>query len=225
MEASGTRAAETRLNRLLNLILETAVETLDFDAATVTTRHGRDGFSTVAATDHRMISVDDAQYESREGPCVEVLDSDESIFLPEVAEGADRWADFARTAQHLGVVSTLSLRIPTDVDHVAASLNLYAKRRLDLGEREIHAATSYAEQLAATMHSAEAYRATAKLAADMAEAMRSRAVIEQAKGILMADGGISADEAFDRLRRTSQKVNRKLRDVAQELVTERASRR
>jgi AmiR/NasT family two-component response regulator len=55
----------------------------------------------------------------------------------------------------------------------------------------------------------------------MAEAMRSRAVIEQAKGMIMADKRISADEAFDQLTRLSQHANMKLRDVARRMVQER----
>lgn len=56
----------------------------------------------------------------------------------------------------------------------------------------------------------------------MAEAMRSRAVIEQAKGMLMSEQRISAEEAFVQLSRISQNTNLKLRDVAQRLIAERA---
>jgi hypothetical protein len=66
-------AAEVRLNRLLNLILEAAVDALGFDAATVSARRDQD-VATIAATDQRLIGLDDAQYESGEGPCLEVLD-------------------------------------------------------------------------------------------------------------------------------------------------------
>jgi AmiR/NasT family two-component response regulator len=52
----------------------------------------------------------------------------------------------------------------------------------------------------------------------MAEAMSSRAVIEQAKGVLMAQQGVDADEAFAILSRASQVSNRKLRDIAQGIV-------
>jgi AmiR/NasT family two-component response regulator len=107
---------------------------------------------------------------------------------------------------------------------VAAAVNFYAKRRLDLGEEEIRAAASFAHQVAAAIQSVEAYRSTARLARDMAEAMRSRAVIEQAKGILMADERIDSAQAFDRLKQLSQHANLKLRDVAQRLVAERTTR-
>ena len=66
-EDSGADAAETRLNRLLNLILEMAVDVLGFDAATVTARHPDRSLSTIAATDQRLLDLDNAQYESGMG--------------------------------------------------------------------------------------------------------------------------------------------------------------
>ncbi len=218
-----TDAAEARLNRLLNLILETAVEVLGFDAATVSARHGKD-VATVGATDQRMIALDDAQYESGEGPCLTVLEPHDPIALEDAAAVDDRWEHFARTAGHLGVHSTLSIHLPMDSEGVAASLNLYSKQRLELDDAQVRAATPFAEQLAAAMLGVEANRATAQLARDMAEAMRSRAVIEQAKGIIMADERIDADEAFKRLAGLSQQSNMKLRDVAREIVERRIAR-
>lgn len=214
-------AAETRLNRLLNLILETAVDVLAFDAATVTTRHAGDELATIGATDQRLVALDDAQYESREGPCLTVLDAHEPIYLEDAALDDARWRHFSQTAAQLGVHSTLSVHVPTDVEEVAASLNFYGKRRLELGGQEMSAAASFAQQLAAAIQNVEAFRSTARLAHDMAEAMRSRAVIEQAKGIIMADNHIDADQAFDHLTQISQRANVKLRDVASRLVAER----
>ena len=63
----GPDAAEVRLNRLLNVILESAVEVLGFDAATVSARRGGD-VATIAATDQRMVALDDVQYGTGEGP-------------------------------------------------------------------------------------------------------------------------------------------------------------
>jgi GAF domain-containing protein len=219
----GPDAAEVRLNRLLNLILESAVEALGFDAATVTARHDRD-IATIGATDQRYIALDDAQYETGEGPCLAVLEPHEPIALDNAAETDDRWANFARTAEHLGIHSSLSMHLPVDSEGLAASLNLYSKRRLALGDEQIANAMPFAEQLAAAIMSVDAYRSTAKLARGMAEAMRSRAVIEQAKGILMSDHQIDEDEAFERLTRLSQHANIKVRDVARRLVDERSKR-
>jgi hypothetical protein len=220
LRGDGPDAAEVRLNRLLNLILESAVEALGFDAATVTARHGPD-LATVAATDQRLIGLDDAQYESGEGPCLSVLEPHDPISLDDAAELEDQWAHFSRTAAHLGVHSTLSMHLPVDSAEVAASLNLYSRQTLELSDAQVRAAVPFAEQLAAAIVSVDAHRATANLAREMAEAMRSRAVIEQAKGMIMADRRISADEAFEQLTRLSQHANMKPRDVAQRMVKER----
>jgi GAF domain-containing protein len=223
-EEAGSDAAEARLNRLLNLILETAVEVMGFDGATISTRHPSGGLSTIAATDPRMIALDDAQYETGEGPCLTVLEPGEPIFLEEASrDGEDAWEHFTRTASDLGIHSTLSMHIPADSEQVAASLNFYAKRRLALGDDQMRTAEGFAQQLAAATQGVDAYRSTAKVAHEMAEAMRSRAVIEQAKGILMADHRIDADQAFEKLAQVSQHSNMKLRDVAQRLVEERTN--
>ena len=216
-------AAETRLNRLLNLILETAVEVVGFDAATISARHAGDDLVTVAATDQRLIELDDAQYASGEGPCLTVLEPQEPLYVEDAAVADARWAHFSDTAAHLGVHSTLSVHVPVDVADVAASLNLYARRRVELDAQQRRVAEGYAEQLAAALQSVEAFKATARLASELAEAMRSRAVIEQAKGILMADEQITADQAFERLVALSQRSNTKVREVARRLVEARST--
>ena len=217
----GPDAAEVRLNRLLNMILETAVESLGFDAATISARHD-DDLATIAATDQRMIALDDAQYETGAGPCLDVLEPRDPISVDDAAQAGDRWENFARTAGHLGVHSTLSVHLPVDSEGLAASLNLYAKRHMTLSGEQVRRAVPFAEQLAGAILSVDAYRSTAKLARDMAAAMRSRAVIEQAKGIIMAERRIDADAAFEYLVDISQRANVKLRDVAHRLVDERS---
>src|SRR5213078_376741 len=101
----GPDAAEVRLNRLLNLILESAVEAVGFDAATVTARKGKD-MATIAATDQRLVALDDAQYETGQGPCLAVLEPREPISLDDASAADERWQHFARTAAHLGIHSS-----------------------------------------------------------------------------------------------------------------------
>jgi hypothetical protein len=214
-------AADVRLNRLLNLILETAVDMLGFDAATVTTRH--DGsLSTVGATDQRLLLMDHAQYDAGDGPCLEVLDPSNPITWTD-EDDDDRWQAFCEAGEQLGVTSSLSLHVPADEGaEFAASLNFYSRQRLVLAEEQMRGAEAFAAQLAAAMQTVDAARATARLASGLAEAMRTRAVIEQAKGMLMAENQITADEAFQLLSQSSQTANTKLRDVAQGVVNSRS---
>ncbi|HEY0386859.1 MAG TPA: GAF and ANTAR domain-containing protein [Gaiellales bacterium] len=212
---------DRRLHTLLSTGLELAVQTLGFDAATLTARQGSD-LATLQATDRRLVALDDAQYESGAGPCIAVLDRHEPIYLEDATEPDGRWMHFARTAEHLGVASSLSLHLPVEGETVAGSLNLYARRRVRLGDEDIRAALPFAAHVAAAVESIDAYRSTVKLAQNMAEAMRSRAVIEQAKGMLMAEHQVDADQAFTMLVKVSQRGNVKLREVARRLVHSRS---
>ena len=150
-----------------------------------------------------------------------MLDQADPIPVTDAAEAGDRWESFSRTAAQLGVGSTLSIHLPVDSAETAVLTACLGV--CELGHDQIEAAIPFAEQLAAAIHGVEANRATAKLARDLAEALRSRAVIEQAKGIIMADDRIDADAAFEQLARLSQEANLKLRDVARRLVDERTT--
>src|SRR3954466_10769651 len=144
LREDGPDAAEVRLNRLLNLILEAAVEGLGFDAATVTARHDQD-VATIGATDQRYLALDDAQYETGEGPCLAVLEPHEPISLDNAGQVDDRWEHFARIAELLGVHSSLSVHLPADSDGLAASLNLYSRRHMALSDEQIAAAVPFAD--------------------------------------------------------------------------------
>jgi hypothetical protein len=87
---------------------------------------------------------------------------------------------------------------------------------LDAADREL--ARRLATPAATTLANGRAYQRVSRLAAQLEEALDSRATIERAKGILMAREGYDADVAFERLRRASQQHNRKLRDVARAVV-------
>jgi hypothetical protein len=217
-----SNAAETRLNRLLNLVLETAVDAMLFDAATASLRH--DGqLTTMAATDQRYLLLDEAQYAANDGPCLTVLELYEPVVW-NATSTEQRWPLFRQTAELAGIATSLSVYVPIDAaEGLEASLNLYARENFGVGERQVRVGTSFADQVAAIIFSIEAHEATARLARGLADAMRTRAVIEQAKGILAAEHRVNPEQAFQLLVELSQHANVKLRDVAVELVAERTA--
>ena len=219
-EDPNARAAEVRLNRLLNLILETAVQVLDFDAATVTTRN--DGaLSTVCATDQRLLALDQAQYDGGNGPCIEALDAGEVIFV-EDASTDDRWPVFRQAADEFGVHTVLSMPAEQVSGGPKSSLNFYARASRPLATGDLRTAGGFAMQVGTALEGADDYRAAVRLAEGLTRAMETRAKIEQAKGILMAEGGIDADEAFQRLVALSQRRNMKLHLIAERIVEARS---
>jgi hypothetical protein len=214
----GQTADEARLHRLLDTILETAVEALGFDAATVSARSG-DNLATLAVTDERMLAVDFAQYDAIDGPCIEALGSADPVYMEDVSM-EERWRGFREAAEAVGVRTSLSLHIDSTED-VATTLNLYARRIRRLGEPDVRAAAAFATQLAATLHGVNMQRATARVAEQLADAIRTRATIEQAKGVLMAERRITEGEALEVLHDRSRTTNVGIGVVAARLLMDR----
>ena len=122
-------------------------------------------------------------------------------------------------AARRGVRHTMSIGLPVQRQTIGA-LNVYGTDDTPFDEATQELATAFASYAAVAVANAGVYASTATLAANLQRALDSRAVIDQAKGILMGRHGTSADAAFDLLSKESQLSNRKLRDIAQDLVDE-----
>jgi GAF domain-containing protein len=202
------------LDATLQRVAELAVaEVDDCDLAGITLM--RDGKpQTAVFTDVTSPHIDAAQYESGSGPCLDAFRLDQ-VFRIEDTASDQRWPEFAAAAHAAGVGSTLSM--PLEVGGSAlGALNLYSR---SVGAFEDEGlALVFAAQAAVVLANSQAYWAAHHLATQLQVAMDSRAPIEQAKGVLMTIHGCDADTAFEILRQKSNDTNRKLRDVANDIV-------
>jgi GAF domain-containing protein len=172
--------------------------------------------ATAVFTDPESPEIDTAQYKTGEGPCLEAFRT-QQVQTIEDTESDDRWPEFCRTAADHGVRSTLSMPLAVNGESVGA-LNFYARKVGAFGLVQADIAKGFADQAAIVLANAQAYWDARTLSEQLREAMASRAEIEQAKGVIMAQSGIPADAAFEVLVRASQRENRKLRDIAADIV-------
>lgn len=171
---------------------------------------------TAVFTDPTSPEVDQAQYDSGDGPCLDAFREQQVHRIDSTSESG-KWPAFRRAAADHGIGSTLSL--PLIIDHVGVgAMNLYAKKHHAFGDEEAAAASLFAAQAAIVLANAQIYWDARSLGENLGEAMRSRAVIEQAKGVLMGAQHCSDEDAFKLLVRASQRENVKLRDIAQRIV-------
>ncbi len=203
---SGQSDVHETLQKIVDLAVETVV---GCDHAGISVLKDGKG-STPAASDGVPRLVDAIQYETGEGPCLSAIREHE-VFQSGDLASETRWSLFAaRAAKETGVSSMLSFRLFVAGDTLGA-LNLYSETvdAFDEGSRTVGLvyAAHAAMALASAMHDEQ-----------MGQALQSRDLIGQAKGILMAREGVDADQAFDMLRRASQRLNIKLRDVAGDMV-------
>ncbi len=179
----------------------------------------RDGTpQSLAWTDRHTLAVDRAQYDAGEGPCLEAAAS-RQVQRVTVAEAADRWPAFTDAARGLGIGSYLSAPLYID-DEYHGSLNLYGTHTHGFRELDAALLELYTTAAEAALRNTRRYLNARRQVAQLHEALASRAVIDQAKGIVMAVHRISADEAFTMLVDQSQQEQRKLRDLAEQFVDE-----
>ncbi len=127
-----------------------------------------------------------------------------------------RWPDWARSASSAGAGSML-LALQREA---SAGLNIYSTDRDAFDETSVELASTFAAYAVVALANMHLYAAQRQVAEHLQIAMQSRAVIEQAEGILIGQRQCSPQEAFDILARRSQNTNRKLRDVVEALVNE-----
>ncbi|MGH8891431.1 MAG: GAF and ANTAR domain-containing protein [Acidothermaceae bacterium] len=172
---------------------------------------------TVAHSDPRAAAVDETQYEQAEGPCLQALSTGELVEVCDLATES-RWPRYtARALSEQGVRSSLSL--PLVVDGVSTgALNLYCLTANAFGAADGARAQAFTQHAAAALTVVLREARHAQLDDDLRQALASRAVIDQAIGVLMAQQRCDPDTAFGLLRAASQHRNRKLREIAIDLV-------
>jgi len=206
---------ERDVDSTLERICELAVKTVDgCETAGISIAKGTRVTSRVRSDDVPRI-VDQIQSETQEGPCVDAI-RHHQVFITGSLTEEQRWPNFARRAhEETGVESVLSMRLFANEDTMGA-LNLYSSGRDAYSDQDVAVASVFAAHAAVAL-------AAARKEADLEAKADGRDIIGMAKGIIIARQHVSDDEAFDILRRASQRMNVKLRELAEQVVHPTAS--
>lgn len=172
---------------------------------------------TMAATDEETRLMDQRQYALNDGPCLEAARRHQ-INRWTLREAEQRWPDFADLAQEMGLRSYLSAGLSL-AGQALGALNLSSRDSDGFSQLDEDLISLLTEPAAASIVVAKRYSQARDLAAQLEQALRSRAVIDQAIGIVMAESRCDAEQAFATLGRASNNRNMKLRDLATEIVT------
>lgn len=220
-------AGGRRVVDLLGDVAEFAVQAIPgVDGAGVTAIELSGGTPRVqawAVTTDFVREIDTVQYEElNEGPCLTCTAS----LRPTVSGslGSDgRWPHFGGRVARMGVHSALSLPLVVD-DQVVGAISAYARARDAFGEHAVQLGSQFAASAAVSVYNAQLLTRAQERTNQLQRALGSRAVIDQAIGIIRSRSGGTAEEAFERLTRISQTENTKLHAVAERLVEEAVRR-
>ena len=215
---TGEESLDTGLQRLA----ETAARAIpDADAVTVsvvTAARQR----TAAATDASLVEVDEQQYRAGRGPCFQSARTLRPVRAV-VCEHLDEWPEFEAAATRAGVRACLSVPVVLPSSETAGeehvgTLNIYSYAAAAFDPFDEGLMRLFTTAASATITSAHRWQRSQERMNHLEQALLSRAVIDQAKGVLMAVHSCTAEEAFQMLVERSQRDNVKLRDVAKNLL-------
>ncbi len=216
-ELAGMLLKDMSLDDVASRVVKLAAKTVGADDVSITLLEG-DSPVTSAATGQAARSLDLRQYALGSGPCVDAA-RDGDLMLIVDGNTEQRWPEYMSDALAAGVLSSLS--VPLAVSDVSfGSLNCYSQRLAAFDEFAISLASMFAAFSAVTLTNASDMERSVASARQMQEAMASRAVIEQAKGIVMLQNHCTSEVAFGLMSKTSQDTNVKIRDVAAQIVTQ-----
>jgi hypothetical protein len=188
------------------------------DLVSVTLRSNDGRLHTPVETDPLGTELDELQERYGEGPCLDAARKPGLAYTHSGDLGATAvWPRFGPAAADRGARSVLSTALLPDAmpPRLSGALNVYSKQRDYFADETTRdRALLLATHASLALANTEAVRLAELREVQLRQAIDSRDVIGQAKGILMHRRGISADEAFDLLRRTSQELNVKLAELA-----------
>lgn len=179
----------------------------------------RDEAHTVASSGDLALQLDEKQYGLDDGPCLHTARSAQATEIADTRTES-RWPEYVRSAADHGCLSSFS--VPLSIDEAAqvtGAMNIYAREADAFDDASRNAALAFGSYAGVAAGNLHAFRSAQDAADNLRIALESRAVIDQAKGILMERHKLTADQAFQLLAQASMASNVKVREVAERLVT------
>jgi GAF domain-containing protein len=214
-DAAEKMNAPRLLDERLDAVMQTAVDTVPgFDHVSVSLSNSKRS-ETRAASSAKVHELDLIQYDAQEGPCVDAFTHRDLVTVHHLRH-EQRWPAYIPKAAEAGIMSQMAVPL-TCVGPVRGSLNLYSTTREDIDPEAPGVALLFATHVTLAL-------GWARTEAQLNEALSTRKLIGQALGIVMERYQIGDTRAFEFLVRVASTRDKKLKDVAHELVTQTDSR-
>lgn len=217
VQLADTLVADFDVVDLLTLVADRCVEVLDVSAAGVMLVSPEGDLRVMAASSEAMRLLELYELQAEEGPCLDCYRSGAPVANVDLATAADRWPRFATEALEAGFLTAHALPMRLRGTLVGA-LNLFHVRDQVLADSDVEAAQALADVATIAVLQHRAAIEAQVINEQLSHALNSRIVIEQAKGVVAERSGLDMTEAFAVLRTTARSENRRLVDVAREVV-------
>lgn len=202
---------------VLHDLVDDASRIFDICGAAIAMADEQNRLRSVTALSETIATLEAIEERTGQGPCHEVHELGTAVRVSDLREHADRWPDLAAAAEQTGVVAAAGVPLHVDGAELGV-LTLYDTRVRQWNDRQLEVAQLLADTTAGYIVYASAYRQATAVVDQLRHALESRVLIEQAKGMLAAERGISPDRAFEVLRGHSRSHNASVHAVAAAVV-------
>jgi transcriptional regulator with GAF, ATPase, and Fis domain len=217
VELADTTVEDFDVIEFLHRLAERCVELLDCTEAGLLLADAAGMLRVMASSSERSDALDLLQSQSEEGPCFECFHRGRPVSSENLRQDLGRWPLFAPAALERGFRSVQALPMRVHRTTVGA-LNLFRSEPGTIWDRDLSLGQGMADVAAVALLQERSLRESRGVVGELEGALSSRVVIEQAKGVLAERARISLDAAFVRLRGYSRQHNRRLSDVARQLI-------
>ena len=191
----------------------------------VMTRGGAQG--TAAASDTTCALMEDLQFTLGEGPCMDAYTSRRPVLASDLrsdrADGpAARWPAYTQAAREHGVNAVFAFPLQVGAARLGV-MDVYRQRSGALSEKALREALSFADVAMMTLLDGQEAAGEGETSSDLDDALGYRAELYQAQGMVHVQLGVSLEEAMTRLRAHAYVHDRRLGDVARDVVARRLS--
>lgn len=202
---------------LLQTLVEQTVDLLAADAAGLMLADQRGGLQVVASSSERTRLLELFQLQNNEGPCLDCYRSGRQVLVSDLTRDAERWPRFVPEATRQGFrsVHALPLRLRAEI---IGAMNLFHSGPGALPDEDLEVGQSLADVATIGILQERTIQRTETLSEQLQSALNSRVIIEQAKGVLAEKGTLDMDAAFGRLRGYARANNRRLSELARDVV-------
>ena len=204
------------IDTVLQDLMERLREVLALDGAGVAlSKNGRLEFAT--AVPKRLAELERTQIQHQTGPCVDAYRSGQVVTITDLHGHRDRWPEYCTVAERLGMSSVAGIPMRL-TGNAFGALNLYGAGARSWPQDDIAAAVVMADMATSYLINASQLRQQDQLNEQLQGALESRAIIEQAKGIVAHGHDITVDQAFKHIRTHARAHNVTVRSVAEAIV-------
>ena len=217
VELADTLVTEFDALDFMHTLTQRAIALLEADAAGVILVDSRGRLQVMASTHQQARVLEVFQIQNDEGPCQECCRTGQSLVNLDLDEVAERWPRFRAAVREAGFQSTHAVPMRLR-DEVIGALNLFCTDRVQLSTEDVSLAQAMADIATIGLLQERVVREQGLLSEQLQNALNSRVLVEQAKGVLAERATLGIDEAFELMRSHSRRTRRPLTDVARSVI-------